>query len=1001
MLYLKLRRSRIFFLVGFLLIFVCYGIFQLMLSSSYPVHASSAVYYVATNGSDSNPGTLSQPFATVAEAQTTIRNAHQTGVTVYIRGGVYNQSSTITFTSADSGTSGSPNTYENYPGETPIFRGSVNLPLTTGASGEITEDLAVAGLSGKTITDVYYNGSHQELARTPNYITPNYSATDPYAGSFLYTTSAVTGLTNEFGYDPTKLDPTSWNDATSAKVFMYPGPNFEPYEATISSIDTTAHTITLASNLGSAITANNRFYIEGIPELLDAPGEWYQNTGSNQLNYELPGTVASGDRLSVSYLDTVFTLSGASYMNFQGLDVEEASGAAFYVHNSSNITINGLQAQNFSGSTNTAICAIVCVSGIAINDTVENSRIHDYSGIAISFETGGTSLKTLTPTNNQALNNDIYNNINWHAQYGGAIYFSDGVDVEARNNTIHDMDMGGIGANGNVNFNAEYNSIYNVNRTIQDAGAIGNDPIISGGVRSWLPEGGNIDNNYMNNTGGYGYVNSAWTYGNDSHGIYLDDYSSSFKVYDNIIADSYGECIHNHSGRDNDYYNNICYAGPGTTAMIHFQDEAPNAGYGTLDPKWTEVQDMTSLGYDQAGYLALFPDLANVPENPEQGDAMQNNSFHNNIYVDTANTSTAQVEHSNNSNLDNTFDNNMYWLGTGINPIFNANFGSGSANNNTLAQWQALGFDTHSEVANPLLTDPADGNFTLESNSPALAMGFQQIDQSKIGVQPIAPTVSTISMNTVQKGKVLAPTWSTSDANNFNLIGERYRITKTSSSGTVVQDWTTVTGTTISIPTNSFDTTDSYVICVEAENDATDTSGTQGVWSAPSCTSPTQLATYTSNLTLSLSPRAAGSENISGIEIQFRAPGTQTVLADVTGLSSGTNGTVTITSSTLNTLDPSGTYDVWIKVPGFLARKVANITGLDSVTIPVSNPFLPGDFSGTNTIDISDIVTAIRAYNGGSDTAAQVANTAFGGTTSLANVVDVIHGFNTTTTGDQ
>jgi len=47
--------------------------------------ARGADYYVATNGSDSNPGTLAQPFASVARAQ----QAASSGDTVYIRGGTY------------------------------------------------------------------------------------------------------------------------------------------------------------------------------------------------------------------------------------------------------------------------------------------------------------------------------------------------------------------------------------------------------------------------------------------------------------------------------------------------------------------------------------------------------------------------------------------------------------------------------------------------------------------------------------------------------------------------------------------------------------------------------------------------------------------------------------------------------------------------------------------------------------------------------------------------
>ena len=45
----------------------------------------STVYYVATTGSDSNPGTLTEPLASLQKAQEKV----VAGDTVYIRGGTY------------------------------------------------------------------------------------------------------------------------------------------------------------------------------------------------------------------------------------------------------------------------------------------------------------------------------------------------------------------------------------------------------------------------------------------------------------------------------------------------------------------------------------------------------------------------------------------------------------------------------------------------------------------------------------------------------------------------------------------------------------------------------------------------------------------------------------------------------------------------------------------------------------------------------------------------
>jgi MYXO-CTERM domain-containing protein len=85
-----------------------------------PLSARAADYYVATDGSDDNPGTLEAPFATVERGQ----EEASPGDTVFIREGVYEFSSTtrtvgVSFTK--SGTESSRINYFAYPGERPIF----------------------------------------------------------------------------------------------------------------------------------------------------------------------------------------------------------------------------------------------------------------------------------------------------------------------------------------------------------------------------------------------------------------------------------------------------------------------------------------------------------------------------------------------------------------------------------------------------------------------------------------------------------------------------------------------------------------------------------------------------------------------------------------------------------------------------------------------------------------------------------------------------------------
>jgi hypothetical protein len=51
----------------------------------------------------------------------------------------------------------------------------------------------------------------------------------------------------------------------------------------------------------------------------------------------------------------------------------------------------------------------------------------------------------------------------------------------------------------------------------------------------------------------------------------------------------------------------------------------------------------------------------------------------------------------------------------------------------TFEQWKARGMDQHSVIADPLFVDPADGDFSLKPDSPALKLGFKPIDISAAG----------------------------------------------------------------------------------------------------------------------------------------------------------------------------------------------------------------------------------------------------------------------------
>ena len=74
------------------------------------------------------------------------------------------------------------------------------------------------------------------------------------------------------------------------------------------------------------------------------------------------------------------------------------------------------------------------------------------------------------------------------------------------------------------------------------------------------------------------------------------------------------------------------------------------------------------------------------------------------------------------------FDHNLYWNASGK-PVL---FGSKS-----LAEWQAMGQDKDSLIADPLFMDPTKGDFGLRPGSPAARIGFKPWDLSPVGPRSV------------------------------------------------------------------------------------------------------------------------------------------------------------------------------------------------------------------------------------------------------------------------
>jgi hypothetical protein len=117
--------------------------------------ASGNTYYVApTGGSDSNPGTLSLPWATPQKALDTA----DAGDTVFFRGGTYYLTAGLEIivpSVGNTGTESNPICYFNYPNELPIFDFRNTYPDGNYITGVFIQDANFLRFRGIEIRNVY------------------------------------------------------------------------------------------------------------------------------------------------------------------------------------------------------------------------------------------------------------------------------------------------------------------------------------------------------------------------------------------------------------------------------------------------------------------------------------------------------------------------------------------------------------------------------------------------------------------------------------------------------------------------------------------------------------------------------------------------------------------------------------------------------------------------------------------------------------------------------
>ncbi len=445
------------------------------------------IFYVSSGGSDKNPGTAAQPFATLQRAQRAVRKVNKTAgpIQVFVSGGTYYLGKPLEFAPEDSGSSNAPVTYSAQPNEQVTLSGGLRLACNWKHHKHgIFMTSVPAGLN---FTQLFINGRRMIRARYPNY-----DPSDPGKSGYIKATGSI--ATNEqdpypgpdedmtfagqaprgIHFDPATFTKKRWAKPENAEIDIFQAAYWGNLHWRIKAVDFTTSSIWFGEGgqqLGAKwdknpeiLNAKSGFYIDNVFEELDAPGEWFLDTDDHILYYYPENDLNLHAALvEVPLLEQVVRFAGTQenpvqHVSLDGFrvahtcttylktyDVPSLSdwsihrGGAILAEGTRNCSINGCWFDAVGGNA-------VFVNNYNRNFSIAGCEFTETGDSAICFvgdleKTNGT--QRAFPFECQASNNLIHNCGVYGKQIAG-VYISRAKRITASHNLIYNMPRAAI-----------------------------------------------------------------------------------------------------------------------------------------------------------------------------------------------------------------------------------------------------------------------------------------------------------------------------------------------------------------------------------------------------------------------------------------------------------------------------------------------------------------------------------------------------------------------------
>lgn len=724
--------------------------------------------FVDIAGDDASSGTLEQPMRTLESAIARLRNEAPGALnTVFLRQGVHYLIRPIVITSADCGGL----TIRSYAGEKVTLSGGRRLTCRWAPyrDGILVCDLPEARDGEFCFTQMFADGRRQVRARFPNHgeeraeqaanqgggykvpvrhcagYTLPVAAIEDAAGDPLpdpdhdmkYDCETARGIV----FDPGTFTRRRWVKPQEAVIHMFQNSYWGNLQFQIKAIDYARNTIWFGdggqqmgakwTTEGSAIGTKSRYFIENVFEELDAPREWYLDGEAGKL-YWMPedGVDPNAAVIEVSQLKNLISVEGTRRESVEGVVFEQIRFAhteptffdEYEVPSLGDWALYRGGALRFEGSRNCRIrdCLFEGLGGNAVFANrfnralaVRGCTFRDIgdSGVLLVGELEATTGTQKHFPYECRVENNHFHNLGLIGKQTAAVYISRAKRITVGHNLIHDLPRAGICIGdgtwgGHV---IEYNHIHDTCLETTDHGPFNawgrdrywsavhgqykmrkEDCICHGNAKSDAMEPVVLRHNFFVEKAGWG--------------LDLDDGASNYEIYNNVCVGIGMKC---REGSHRTIYNNI-WVNCASSPCFHVGNEENHDQYfnniTVMSPKYQAENHDRLFNMKATGneiYYLVFP-----PVRTSWLEKVDNNCFHN----DLGRFSARVLERE--SKVRREIE---------------------------LEEWQAMGFDRNSVFGDPMFVDPANDDYRVKPESPALKVGFKNFEMGQWGLAEDIP----------------------------------------------------------------------------------------------------------------------------------------------------------------------------------------------------------------------------------------------------------------------